>query len=356
MLVLVIKLTLVAFGLLTPDIGKTALLSVAALLIALTLTSLNEFFSSGRFIKISSLTYSFLCIIFPEFISFLPLFFFDLSGKEKRAVLILSFLPVIIYTFKVWEFNTILFYLYIFLAVFIRYMYDKTVCLLKENKQIKDKIAEQNRQLTQQIKALIENQDYEIHLATLKERNRIAREIHDNAGHNLSRLILQAGAISVLNKDENLKVPLSELSGTLSSTMNNIRHSVHDLKDDSIDLYDVLKKIFESSGYEINFNFDVTPSVPNQVKYCFISTVKEAFTNIAKHSDATNVNVTVQEHPALYQLLIYDNGTKKPQHQNAGIGLLNMEERVNALDGRFTISFENGFRIFISIPKRTKEA
>ena len=46
------------------------------------------------------------------------------------------------------------------------------------------------------------NQDYEIYLATLKERNRIAREIHDNVGHMLTRSILQLGALSVINKDE----------------------------------------------------------------------------------------------------------------------------------------------------------
>jgi signal transduction histidine kinase len=41
----------------------------------------------------------------------------------------------------------------------------------------------------------MEKQDYEIYLATLRERNRIAREIHDNVGHMLSRSILQIGAL-----------------------------------------------------------------------------------------------------------------------------------------------------------------
>ena len=52
-----------------------------------------------------------------------------------------------------------------------------------------------------------QNQDYEIHLATLKERNRIAREIHDNVGHLLSRSLLQTGALQVMNHDKALDAP-----------------------------------------------------------------------------------------------------------------------------------------------------
>ena len=59
------------------------------------------------------------------------------------------------------------------------------------------------------------NQDYEIYLATLKERNRIAREIHDNVGHMLTRSILQLGALSVINKDETVGEAINDLSGTL---------------------------------------------------------------------------------------------------------------------------------------------
>ena len=50
----------------------------------------------------------------------------------------------------------------------------------------------------------MEKQDYEIYLATLRERNRIAREIHDNVGHMLSRSILQMGALITIHKEEPL--------------------------------------------------------------------------------------------------------------------------------------------------------
>ena len=62
----------------------------------------------------------------------------------------------------------------------------------------------------------------DIHAATLKERNRIAREIHDHVGHMLSRSILQLGAILAINKDEKLDIPLRGLKDSLDTAMNNI--------------------------------------------------------------------------------------------------------------------------------------
>ena len=80
--------------------------------------------------------------------------------------------------------------------------------------------------------------------------------------------------------------------------------------------------------------------------------VKESLSNVMKHSNASEVSVTIVEHPAIYQLIIKDNGTKGSYDRNKGIGIQNIEDRVNALDGNMHISTENGFRIFISIPKR----
>ena len=93
--------------------------------------------------------------------------------------------------------------------------------------------------------------------------------------------------------------------------------------------------------------------VPKAIKYCFIAIIKEALTNVAKHSNATNVSILVREHPSLFQLIIADNGTKLPISDYTGIGLTNMQERIANLKGTIQINKKNGYRIFISIPKQT---
>ena len=92
---------------------------------------------------------------------------------------------------------------------------------------------------------LLEKQDTEVYLATLKERNRIAREIHDNVGHMLSRSILMVGALKTVNQAENLKVPMEQLDQTLNEAMTNVRQSVHDLHDESVNLKEVMESLAE---------------------------------------------------------------------------------------------------------------
>jgi signal transduction histidine kinase len=223
--------------------------------------------------------------------------------------------------------------------------------LEKQLKETRDSSIERSLMLKRRNKMLLENQDYEIHVATLKERNRIAREIHDNVGHMLSRSILQVGALTTLNKEETLKAPLSSLNETLQGAMSSIRTSVHDLHDDSIDLQSAIDSMLkEYQAYQVQFDYDMGHVVPRSIKYCYISIVKEALSNIVKHSNATKIQILAREHPSLYQLLIHDDGTDI--HLNdSGIGLENMQERVNAFHGTFSYQTEQGFRIFISIPK-----
>ncbi len=200
---------------------------------------------------------------------------------------------------------------------------------------------------------LIKKQDYEIHAATLTERNRIAREIHDHVGHMLSRSILQLGAILAINKDEKLTLPLRGLKETLDTAMNNIRESVHDLKDDALDLEHMINDIIrEYETLEIVFDYDMGKYLSKDIKYCFVAIAKEALTNTVKHSDGNKVSIVMREHPALYQVLIEDDGTSmKTEVDKTGIGLENMRERVEAFGGNIRFSSDSGFRIFISIPK-----
>ena len=229
---------------------------------------------------------------------------------------------------------------------------------LKEKLQIiKDDSEEKNMLLSEKNKALQEKQDYEIYAATLKERNRIAREIHDNVGHVLSRSILLVGAAKAVNKDDNMNEVLEGLDESLNSAMDSIRSSVHDLHDEAVNLQEVLQRIVQEFTFcPVEFTYDMSGTIPKEVKYCFISIVKEGLANVMRHSNATNVWIVVREHPALYQLCIEDNGgkTEKKSESFDGIGIQNMKERVRMLHGNFQISNKSGYRIFITVPKYDK--
>ena len=180
------------------------------------------------------------------------------------------------------------------------------------------------------------NQDYEIYLATLKERNRIAREIHDNVGHMLTRSILQLGALSVINKDETVGEAINDLSGTLNTAMTSIRSSVHDLHDDSI----ALKPAVEDCIRPLKDRFTVSG----------IGAIRK---DEDQHSDGDSIKIIIREHPALYQLSIADNGSCPEKIDESGMGLANMRERAASLNGNINItSGSKGFRIFLSVPKQ----
>lgn len=244
------------------------------------------------------------------------------------------------------------------LAVLLRIRTDSCVRLQRLCMHTRDDDTEIQMLLEERNRSLREKQDSEIYLATLHERNRIAREIHDNVGHMLTRSILMVGALRTVSRDSALSQPLSQLEDTLHDAMNHIRTSVHDLHDSSVNLQETLQSLTHDFSFcPVTLRCEVSPDVPRDVKYSFIAIVREALVNIAKHSNATACSVTVIEHPAFYQLIIQDNGhscrlSEALLSDLPGIGLKNMKNRIASLDGQFRLDSANGFRIYITVPRK----
>ncbi len=218
----------------------------------------------------------------------------------------------------------------------------------------RDDTTELTLALKRENRYILEQQDSEIYAATLQERNRIAREIHDNVGHMLSRAILMTGALLAVAKEVPVKEGLSGLRGCLDEAMTNIRQSVHDLHDESIDLEQTIRNLMKDmEQYEIVLEYDMSEYIPRKVKYCFISIVKEGLSNIIKHSSGDQVKVSLIEHPGFYKLSIVDNGCPDQHWQEReGIGLYNIRDRVEKLSGRWNIMADkSGFQIYVSLPK-----
>lgn len=254
-----------------------------------------------------------------------------------------------------------------FILSFFLWLYaEKYQTLYQDFHQIRDDSEEHALLLSEKNKALLEKQDYEIYAATLRERNRIAREIHDNVGHVLSRSILMTAACKTINKNDALDPLLGNLEESLNSAMNSIRSSVHDLHDDAVDLEDAIKGLVKDFTFcPVNLTYDMSRQIPREVKYSLISITKEGLSNVMRHSNADSVKILLREHPALYQLCIEDNGTpgngipdiqteadiNKEKNTSGGMGLSNIRDRAKALGGTVQITQENGFRIFVTIPK-----
>ena len=159
----------------------------------------------------------------------------------------------------------------------------------------------------------------------------------------------------MVHKNESVAEELKAVQEGLNESMNNIRSSVHNLHNEALDLKKAIQKLAEANkDFATNFEYDVENDIPMKIKYCMISIVTEGYQNAIKHSNGTKVEITVREHPGLYQLLFSDNGNNA-KLKESGIGLHNMEERVRELSGTISFSVESGFRIFVSIPKEVRE-
>ena len=298
-----------------------------------------------------------LCFFYLEMTIFLPWHCYVFFLHKQFVPAGLYLLPLITYSYRISGRPVPFLLLIAAIGFYLAYTNRSRTRLTEQIHLLRDNSVEQELSLREANRRILENQNDQIYIATLRERNRIAREIHDNVGHMLSRSILQTGALLAVCKDTSITPHLSALKDTLNLAMDNIRSSVHDLRDESVDLNAALNELTKQFTFcPVRLQYDMSRQIPKNIKYCFLSITKEAMNNIIKHSNATQVQITVREHPSFYQLLITDNGSvKAPEDMTevttGGMGLQNMRDRVEALHGILHISDQQGYRIFISIPK-----
>lgn len=337
-------------------------------LIAITISGLCYFFDNRKITGAIGIIYMLGCLFIPGLICVAPVVIYELYGCRLYVEMVIV---GIIFLANITGLSPLSIALIIVTAFLACVMYAKTSTNEKLGhmvKSIRDDSEEKSLLLAEKNKHLIEKQDSEIYVATLKERNRIAREIHDNVGHMITRSILQMGALMTINKEEPLHSQLESVKNNLDVAMNNIRESVHDLHDESVDLKQTITELATGldSKFTYKIDYDISTRIGRNYKYTIIGIVKEAVSNIIKHSENDIVDIILREHPGMYQVVVHDYrlASKHDEQANTrrsktdidylnsgGIGMQNMRDRVESLHGNIAISTENGFRIFVSLPK-----
>jgi len=293
----------------------------------------------------------FLSFFLPDVLCFLPVLAYPLCAKRRTPLLFLSLLPLLV-SGLLWN-TPATGFLILFLLCTSLFLSDRERQLTQVSSDfinLRDADKEEQLSLQEKAQTLIENQDAGIKIATLQERTRIAREIHDNVGHLLSRSLLQVGAMLTVKKGDESLLLLKE---SLDAAMQGIRSSVHDLRDDALDLETSTRQLLSDyTTYQTHLEYDIAPELPVPITYCFLTITKEALSNITKHSNGDTIRISMKEYTSLYCLSIADNGTNATLPENSsGMGLDNMQARVSALKGTIRFSTQDGFHIFVSIPK-----
>lgn len=333
--------------------------------LVLILCSVETFFQNTYLNLALFLLYIGICCFLPYFTIFIPVILYELEYTMFKWCSIFSILPFVLFWDK-FSLIVVLFIILFLLLSIILYYKTSTIELLQNDYDAFQRTAKELSFVQdEKNRKILENQDYEIKTATLNERNRISKEIHDHVGHLLSRSLLQIGALLTISKEVPVREGLTELKQSLSEGMDSIRASIHNMHDESIDLEQSIQHLirnFTFSSIELHYDLHFSPSL--KLKYCFLAIVKESLANIIKHGkEVTKVYIQLFEDEETYHLQIWDNGVisektalmvlrcQSRSEYPDGLGLQSICDRVRGFNGTFLIKTQRGFELIISIPK-----
>lgn len=201
-------------------------------------------------------------------------------------------------------------------------------------------------------------------LAEIRERNRIAREIHDTLGHTLTGLAAGIDACIALAGDDKpaLRNQLDLLSKVSRNGIKDIRMSVSSLRPDAperLNLKNAIEELVENTkrvaGVNINLDCDtINLKFDEDEEMAIYRIVQESLTNAIRHGKAKNIDVSIKKNYGSINLLICDDGIGC-EDIKAGFGLRHIRERVNMLKGQVNFGSEEGFKVEAMIPIRWGE-
>jgi signal transduction histidine kinase len=199
-------------------------------------------------------------------------------------------------------------------------------------------------------------------LAVTKERNRLAREIHDSLGHYLTVVNVQIGAAQAIFSQDTARAldHLSKAQTLTQEGLTEVRRSVAALRaspTESRPLPEALGKLVEqwnATGMSAILTVvgrlrELTP----QADLTLYRAAQEALTNVSKHASATEVDLTLNYSNAESVLLVAQDDGVGSNDSAGGFGLLGVRERAQLLGGEVRIVTERdkGFRLEVELPE-----
>lgn len=203
-----------------------------------------------------------------------------------------------------------------------------------------------------------------------KERQRIARDLHDSSLQNLTHLVhkVELSSLYIDQDPVKAKLELATIESGLRKVIDDIRNRIYDLRPMTFDdlglreaLLNMISVLNQDNKFEIITDIDeIEASSDEEDKNIFLIMVyhiiKECILNSIKHSGGNQIKVSFKEKAKAFLIKVKDNGMgfdiKEATKKNKHFGLLVMEERVFLLGGKMQIDTQEGTSIEIEIAKK----
>jgi signal transduction histidine kinase len=225
--------------------------------------------------------------------------------------------------------------------------------LAQRERQARQDLQRANQQL-EEYAAQIEQ------LATIRERNRLAREVHDTLGHYLTVINVQLEVVTKLidSNPARAKEAATKAKALASEGLNEVRRSVAALRPSPLEdkpLSEAIRALIETSrdaGLMVTFDQLGTPQpLSPEMENVLYRAAQESLTNIRKHAHASAANVRLAYNVDTIGLRVRDNGLGR-KFEEDNVGLSALRERVAALSGTVLAEnhLEGGFVLEVTLP------
>jgi len=185
------------------------------------------------------------------------------------------------------------------------------------------------------------------HLATSRERNRLARELHDTTAHTLSGISVNLEALkTIAPKDNPEMIEMIDISLSAARTgLSETRRALHDLRAQPLEdlglelaLKQLVDSAIERADLKAIVDIDSPLHLPPNVEQVFYRVAQEALENVVRHANATELVFTLHLRDDVLQLIVFDNGQGFEEEAVEGhYGMQGMRERALTIGATLSI-------------------
>ncbi|NGY64644.1 sensor histidine kinase [Lentzea sp. NEAU-D13] len=187
------------------------------------------------------------------------------------------------------------------------------------------------------------------HLATLAERERIARDLHDLLGHTLTAIVLRAQLVAA--DPARAQEEAAEIERAARAALGEIRDAVTGWRSASLETeLEAARAALTSLGVEVVVRRDPDLTIVGSTEHELALALREAVTNVARHARAKTCHIGIEARDGELCLVIADDGIGN--HAPEGNGLTGMRERIAALGGLVRRTGSAGTTVTIAVPLR----